>query len=411
MNNFRIVLKNTFILTVSELFLKIIGFLWVVFLAHTLSVELYGRYNLVNSFIAIFSFLPDMGVGLILIREIAKNRKKAPIYLGNSFLLNGLLAIFTVFVITAMSFILNYPTEVKYLMGIASLTLFLSTIRSVGVVYFEGIEQMQVPALLNSFNTVITLAFACVGLLLGFGLAGVFWGMLLGTIISLTVTWVNLKRVTFPVFQFDQTLIKHLFFEGMPLGLAAFAALIYMRIDTIMLNQFLGERSVGIYNSATPFVFGLIQLLNVPFMGALFPTLTRLSKENTGRFVNATKKSLLVIAFWSIPIAIGVSLFSQIIPLVFGAKYAAAVPVLRIAIFVVPFASLSALLYKILIVLHRQKVYLFISICGAVASAILNLILIPKFGVEGAAMASVSTQGILFVIYMIVVFSYLRKLS
>ena len=77
MNNFRLVFKNTFFLTLSELFLKVVGVIWVIFLAHSLTIAEYGKYTLVNSFVGIFAFLPDLGIGLIVIREIAKNRKKA----------------------------------------------------------------------------------------------------------------------------------------------------------------------------------------------------------------------------------------------------------------------------------------------------------------------------------------------
>lgn len=409
MNNFNIVAKNTLFLTVSEIFLKSIGFFWVVFLAHSLSVDHYGRYSFVNSFIAIFSFLPDLGVGLIVIREIAKKREKAHIYLGNSFILNGFLALLTFLLILLTLLVSDYPSQTRMLIIIASITLFISTLRSVGIFFFDGIEKMQYSALLNSLNTLLIISFAVLSVILGFGLTGIFLGMLLGTIISLITTWtILIKKFVLPKFSLDFFLIKHLLWEGLPLGLAAFSSLIYTKIDTIILAHFLGERSVGIYNAATPFVFSLIQLLNVPFAIAVYPAFSRLEKEDNGRFMKALKKSLVFVASWSFPLAFLVSFLSPlIIPIVFGAKYDNAIPVLSILIFFVPFASLSAILYKVLIILNKQKIYLFISIAGAVINVILNFILIPKFFIFGAAYASVSTQLILFIIYISVVRKYL----
>lgn len=411
MNNFTIVFRNTLFLTLSEVFLKIIGFLWIVFLARSLSVELFGRYSFVNSFIAIFSFLPDLGVGLIVIREIAKKRNEASLYLGNSLILNGVLSIVTVLLILSAVFVLNYSSEVALLIGVASLTLFVSTLRSVGIFYFDGMERMNVSAVLNSTNSVLLIGGGLIGFLLAHTLQAVFIGMLVGTMISLMITWARVIIYTFPKFSFDKALVKHLLFEGLPLGLASFAFMVYTRVDSVLLASLMGERSVGIYNSATPFVFSIIQLLNVPFVVALYPALSRLSTIGKDRFVSATKKSLLVIALWSFPAAIIILFFASIIPLIFGEKYQEAVPVLKVLIFFVPFASLSALLYKVLIVIGKQKIYLFVSLIGALFNVVLNLLLIPKYGLMGAAMSSVATQIALFLIYVVTVSKYIARIK
>lgn len=410
MNNFQRVLKNTFFLTLSELFLKGIGFLWVIFLAHSLTVDLYGRYSFVNSFIAIFSFLPDLGVGIIVIREIAKNKKHAANYLGASFILNGFLAFITFVLMFFIASIFNYPQETKMLIVIASCTLLVSTIRSVAIFFFDGVEKMQYSALFNTLNTMLMMMGGVFGYIISHDLFGVFLGMLAGTIVSTILNWsILLKKFITPVISINTNLIKHFLQEGLPLGLAAFSSLIYTRIDSIMLGQMLDERSVGIYNSATPFVFSFIQLLNVPFVVAVYPVLSRLTKDRK-RFNKAIYKSLLVIAIWSFSVSFLITFFAPfIIPFVFGTKYKEAIPVLQIIIFSVPFASLSALLYKVLIILKRQYIYLYISIAGAILNIILNAILIPGYYILGASLTSVFTQVVLFIVFGCVVQFFISK--
>lgn len=404
MSVFKTVAKNTLLLTFSEIFIKALSFFWIIYLARTLSVELYGRYSFINSFISIFSFLPDLGVGLIVIREIAKKKEKAPVYLGDSFVLNGILAVLTFLIIISLGFVFSYPIQIRILLFITSITLFFSTLRSVGIFYFDGKEKMNYSATLNSLNSLFLIGGGLTGLILERSLIGIFVGMLIGTVVSLLITWSKVLKFTTPRFIFGLTRLKKLLLEGLPLGLASFSFLIYSRIDSVLLNSLLGERHVGIYNSATPFVFSLIQLLNVPFVVAMYPAISRLSVgDDREKLLGAVKKSLFFIASWSIPLAIGVSFFSpMIIPLVFGSKYNEAIPILRVLIFFVPFASLSAFLYKLLIALNRQYIYLFVSILGAVFNVILNFLLIPKLGTYGAATTSVITQMLLFVIYLIV---------
>lgn len=410
MSNFRIVAKNTVFLTISEVFIKFIGIIWIIYIAHKFSVAEYGNYNLVNSFLAVFSFLPDLGIGLIVIREIAKDRKKADIYLGNSLTLNIVLAFFTIILIVATSYILKYPPEVNFLILIASITLLVSTVRSVGIDFYQGIEDMKTSAVLTFLNSFFMLIFAYFGLALGFGLKGLFIGMLVGSVISLLATWIPLKKIIKLRLLLNWQLCKFLLKEGLPLGLAAFFYIIYTKIDSIILFELLGSRSVGIYNSATPFVFSSIQLLNVPFVVAVYPAISRIISYNDKKRLNAAvKKSLGFILLWSLPWALAISIFSQtLIPLIFGAKYNQAIPILKFLIFFVPFASMSAFLYKVLIALNKQKIYLFVSLIGVLINLILNFIFISRFEIMGAAFASVTTQVLLFTIYLFITVKYIK---
>lgn len=399
-NNTGTVARNTGYLFLSEVFLKAIGVLWIIFLAHTFSVENYGKYNLVTSFIAIFSFLPDLGVGIVVIREIAKNPKNSASILGNSFFLNIFLAVISFFTIIGSAIILGFDQGVLPFISIAAVTLFLSTIRSVAIFYFDGIEKMHLSAILNSLNSLLLIIFAGVGVLLGFGLFGVFFGMLIGTFISLVASWITLLKFIKPAFVFNFSKVIYFFQQGFPLGLASFAGLIYTKIDVLILSKFLGDSSVGIFSAATPFAFALIQLLNVPFVVAVFPALTRIHTDNKKRFRKGVVKSLTIIALWSISASTFISVFaSDLIPLIFGNKYDQAIPILQVLIFFVPFISLSALLYKVLIILGKQKDYFIISIIGAIISVFSNILLIPLFGLYGAAFAAILTQAILFIIY------------
>ncbi|MGE5041733.1 MAG: flippase [Candidatus Levyibacteriota bacterium] len=404
-NNTGTVFRNTFYLTISEFFLKFLGVAWIVYLAHSVTVGDYGIYNYVTATIAIFSFLPDFGVGLIVIREIAHEPKKAPEFLGNSFFLNGFLALITLVVIIIFSLVSGVSPFVFYLIGIAAGTLFLSTLRSVAIFYFDGREKMHYSAILNSLNSFLLVLFASAGVFLHFGLLGVFYGMFFATIFSLGISWAVLLKYIRPVFSYNRKTLVYYLKQGTPLGLAAFAALIYTHIDVLVLAKLLDNRSVGIYSSATPFAFALVQLLNVPFVVAVYPALVRIEKEGKERLKTGILKSLGFIALWSIPAALLIYFLAPVlIPLIFGSKYNAGISILRILIFMVPFMSFSALLYKVLVIIKKQKYYLYISILGAVISFIFNVIFITLLGVAGAGVAAVLTQFLLFLMYVITVY-------
>jgi len=410
MNNFQRVFKNTSYLFISEILIKAFGLFWVIFLARNLSVEKYGMYNVIVSFIAIFSFLPDLGVGIITIREIAKHKKRASKLLGEAFLLNSILACFTIIIAFISSYVLHI--SMHFLIFISLVTLFFSTIRSVSVFYFDGMEKMQYSAILNGFNSLLLIACAAIALLLFNGsLTAVFLGMLVGTIISMSISYIVLYKQEKIHFTLDISRSLFLLREGVPLGIASFAALVYSRIDVVILSQLLGNAKAGVYSAATPFPIALIQLLNVPFVIALFPALSRLHVEDSTRFKKTIYKSLGAVMLWSIPATFFVFFLAEIIiPILFGNKYDNAIPILKTIILTVPFISLSAVLYKVLIAMRHQRDYLFISVLGAVVSVTLTITFISSFGIMGAAWSSVITQIILFLTYFSVVQMRLRSI-
>ena len=395
----------------SEIFIKIIGFFYFIFLARSLSLDIFGRYNLVTSFVIMFSFLPDIGIGLVVIREIAKKNYNLPLLLGNAFLLTCIMSIVTIIVIMVVGLFVGFSSEVILLLFVSSITLLFSQIRSIPLFYFDGIERMGYSAVLKALNALFFVGFGFLGFILGFELIGIITGFLIGSIFSFLVTWILflVKKIKIR-FNFDKKIIKHLIHDGLPLGIAAFSSLVYGTIDGIMLERLLSEKALGIYSSATKFGPTLIQLLNVPFVVAVYPALSRLSNDNS-RFKKAIFKCLGVVLIWSVPASIFVALFADIIPIIFGDRYSAGIPILRVLIFFVPFAALSAVLYKVLIVIRKQNLYLVISVVGVAINILLNFIFIPRFQIMGAAISAVVTQVILSIMYGVSVYIYILKKS
>ncbi len=409
MKSFSVVLKNTAILTVSEVFLKILGFLWTVYLTHVLTVELFGRYNFVNAFIGILSFLPDLGVGLIVIREIAKKKESSSQFISGSLILTFILTTLTIGIILFSSNFLYHSKEVQLLVFLASATLLVSSMRSVFILYFEGIQNIKLTAIIHSLNSFLLILGGFIGYVFLHNIKDIFLGMLIGTLVGFLITFSIFLKIANLRFVFNRRITKMLFLEGLPLGIASLSSLLYTQIDSVILNQLAGEKAVGIYNSASPFPLAIVQLLNVPFMVSLYPMLSKLSFSQKN-LTSAVKKSLLIILLWSIPCFLIIYLLAPvIIPLIYGNRYNQAIQILQILIISVPFMSLSALLYKVLIILNKQHIYLRISILGAFLNVILNIILISRFSIIGASIGLILTHAFLFVLFSLFVYRYLKK--
>ena len=389
----RLVAKNTLVLTLAEITIKGLAFVFNLVIARALGSSLYGEYNLINAFVAIFSFLPDLGVNLIVIRDAAAQPARRQQLIGQAVVINSLFSAFSFLLIASL-----FP---GYAQGKASLiaavfaaaTLAITALRTVAKLSFDATEKMHISAFFSVTNTVFSVTFALVGFILTRSLAGLFAGTFLASVLTAILEWsISIRRFSLPRITFNLKSLLELIKQGLPLGLAAAAALLYTRIDALILGRYLTADYVGWYSAANLLIFSAIQLFSVPLMIAAYPALSHQRRSPT-RFRQLLIALTVIILGWTIPfILVTVLLASPIISLAFGPNFAPAVAPLRLLALLTPFAALSALLYKALIVIGQQKLYLAISFIGSGINLIANLFFIPRWGMAGAASAAVITH-------------------
>ena len=175
--------------------------------------------------------------------------------------------------------------------------------------------------------------------------------------------------------------------------LSGFAEMIYLRIDIVMLERLRGPAEAGVYATAARLSevwYAVPQLVMV----ALFPALWQL-RENSARWregVQATADAL----FWA---ALAVAVIMQFIaePLVatlFGAEYQAAGSILALHIWAGVFVFMRALVSRWLIAEDLIRLSLWSHGAGALTNVLLNLWLIPAYGAQGAAWATIVSYGV-----------------
>lgn len=406
----KIILKNTLFLGAAECAGKVVSFFWTIYLARVLGTLIFGRYNIINSLVGLFLFLPDLGTNIIAIRQIAQNKKVASRILPILLVINLFFASLAFLLLLTIGRFYPFWPEMLLPLSLAAFTLVLSSLRTVAIVTFQGFEKMDYAAVFGFFNILASVFFGFLSLKLWASLSGLFTAVMIATGLMGVFAWlVVLKKFTSLKIFFDFGKIKALLQEGFPLGLAALFALLYSKIDTLILARLLGEAAAGIYGAVVVLVIGSIQLFNVPLVAAAFPTLSRLFGENFQEFKGLIKSLMLVVVGWSLPLILAIWFFhEELIRLFYGSEYQPAGLLLKNLIFIVPLASWSAILYKVLVVIGRQSVYLWISLGGSIVNILANLVLIPVMGMSGAVLANLLTYLILFLFYVYFTQRYLK---
>ncbi len=167
---------------------------------------------------------------------------------------------------------------------------------------------------------------------------------------------------------------------------------IFAQTDRIMIKLMLGDSQTGYYSAAvtcatmTGFVFTAI-------IDSMRPTILEAKKDNTPGYELNLKRLYNIVIYLSLLQSLLITLLSGlIVRILYGFDYAAAVPALRIVAWYTTFSYIGSVRNIWILAEGKQKYLLFINMFGAVANVALNFLLIGKFGINGAAFASLITQ-------------------
>ena len=193
---------------------------------------------------------------------------------------------------------------------------------------------------------------------------------------------------------------KELFFFSFPLIFASLAGLIMNWTDTLMLGYFCTPSDVGIYNAALPTArllsvgAGAFGVIFMPVASELY---ARGRIEDLRGTYSAVTKWIVTI---TLPLSLLMCLFSgTVMQILFGSEYvtgATALSILTLGYFISSFFGLPAHLLQSY---GKTKIIMIGNFLGAAANVVLNFLLIPIYGVNGAAIATAFTITLMNFLY------------
>lgn len=181
---------------------------------------------------------------------------------------------------------------------------------------------------------------------------------------------------------------------SIPVALTLALIQVYLRVDQVMLYALRGGQETGWYGAAVRIV-EVANLAPVVFMSSAFPLLARLDVESPRALERATRMSVRAVAWLGWPFAVWISVEApRLIPLLFGAGWSEAVPMLRVLAWCAPTTFLNSVLYNRLFATREQGTASLLALAAALLNMGLNLALIPRWGGAGAAAASALSYGV-----------------
>lgn len=386
------ILKNTLALSIPSTLNPVISFVLVLIISRYLGVQGLGQYSLVLAYLSIFATLAILGLDHLVVREAAKRPSDIHVLFFNAGLFGTVSSLVSLLAMNLLLVVMGYETEVIQSGFICSLSLVASTAIGYMEAIFRSVEKAEYVTFTYLPENVLRVA-VCVALILsGYGIVALF-AAILGTriVAALIMFSFYVKVLGKPGARFDGDVWRLLAVEAPTFASIAIFSTIHLSLDQIMLSKLKSVDAVGVYSAADR-LLEICRTTPVAFAAALLPVLTREYIEGVERLRKLTVDSLRYVFIATVPIVIGTALLAdQIIAFIFGAKFAASVPVLRLHIFsLVPF-SMAYILAHVLVATNNQRVDLATNIAAAFINFCLNLVLIPIWSGWGAALATLIT--------------------
>ncbi|MBV1689345.1 flippase [Novosphingobium sp. G106] len=367
----------------------IIGLAFTVIVARKLGPEGFGAYAYVLSFVTILSPLARFGMEAHVMREAASDEAgKGSIYVS---LAASAITTVLAAAITVVAFLLsNNPAGVTPILLIVALPILLAAPFDLVVAYLKGREQMKqfaIPRMIASIAFVIAslLVFVFTPYPRYFVMLRSMESIFLG--VAAIASFVLIGGAAFQTIKLD--MLKKTLAEALPLMIAVFSTMIFLRIDQVFLGQLSNEEELGRYAVAAR----IVEIGNIApavLQSTLLGAMVRNFQSGPGGLDPHMQAvfDLFALSGWVAAIALGVAAALFLEP-VFGSAYAGSMPMLWVLLLGTPFYFLFYAIASELTATGSYWNSALLTGTGAITNIGLNFLLVPRFGGVGAAWASV----------------------
>lgn len=394
MNIIKTIAKNTSVIIFGNIVDTLFNMFISISLARYFGQSGFGKL----SFLAIFFFflgaVDSQLIRPILVREMSRNQERCAYIIGNGLIIKGLISILAILLFWLTIWLLKPPIEIARLAFFTSIGLFITSIISSYEITFQIKLKMIYSVVFNSLSKILTLILIYIIVLWKGNLFYFYILSLIPSIILLLQIKFYSEKIIKPKLEIDFGLWREIFKKSWPLGLTCFFIFIYHRIDQVILFHFKGPDKVGLYSAAVKLTESL-NIIPIALMISVLPLMSRyyeLSKKDFEHFYQLSFKYLLILI---IPIASYITIFSDdVVSLFYGTGFLSSSLALRILIWAEIFVFLGVVNNSILIAANKQKIDPIFTGVSAVVNIVLNLILIPKYGIVGAALVSLISYSV-----------------
>lgn len=376
----------------------LLGLATATLLLHHLGVAESGRYVTVISLVAIPVYVLDIGLNVTGSRELTLRGASDRTLVAN--LLGQRLAVMPLGVILVVCFalVVGYPTRMVVGTAIAGAGAVMVSLANVLLVRLTVELRNAGLAFVDLVKQAVGLVGVALLVAAGASLEPFFAIQLVIGVVVITIVPLLLGRGAFVRPRFDRSQQRTLFRTAFPMAAALALGQIYFRLVIVLMSLISSPQQTGYYAGSLRATENLV-IMPILVAGVVLPLLAHSAHADMARMRNAIEglsKGALIAGV--LVVLVTFRLAEPVMVLIGGAAFRPAGAVLRIQVATLLFLTLDQIWTASLLALGRQRELIFTNAVALVGIAVFAAALVPEFGAEGGAVASVLGECLLAVL-------------
>ncbi len=382
--------KNTSWLFGEKILRMVVGLFVGIWVARYLGPEQFGLFSYAQSFVGLFTAIATLGLDGIVVRELLKDESRRDELIGTAFWLK-LIGAFGVLLVLAIA--VNFTSNDTYtntlVFIIASATIFQSF--NVVDMYFQSKVMGKYIVYANVITLLLSSIVKIALILNEASLEAFAWTIVFDSVVLSTgYVFFFLKKSTYNIqnLTFDKRIAISLLKDGLFYMFTAIVISLYMKIDQVMIKEMLDTKSVGYYAVAAR-LSELWYFLPIIISSSLYPAIENAKKQSQELYYDRLEKLFIVCNIIALSIIVPTLFLSDfIVVTLYGSEYAAAGSVLMIHIISLLFAFQRVPSEYWVLSENLKYFEIYKTLFGLGVNVIFNFYLIPLYGINGAALAT-----------------------
>ena len=391
-----VIRRQSIVSLIWQIALTFIGFLSTMYFARTVGASVLGGYFLFVVYLRIINLVTEGGFGEAAIKRISEGEEQDAYF-------SAFVVIRSVFVMVVMVALIAFSSYFVDLND-AGTFIWLLLALIVGLLAgpvsrgINGCGKIGISATAEFIKNVSRIIVQVIAVFLGYGVAGLAGGFVVGVVVS---SIVQLRFLDLRFVRFRWGHIKSLSTFSLWVFLISSGMIVFSTADTVMIGYYLGNADVGVYRIVLQFA-SLATFTTAALRSTLYPRVSRWGKtDDTELIEESLSRAVTYSLVLAIPMFVGGFLLGdKLLYYFYGAEFGRGYMTM-VVLFIVQMVNIFQFFFtSYLTALDHLKDLFKITIVSVAANILLNASLIPLIGIVGAAVATLVTMGLNAVLAM-----------
>lgn len=391
------IINNIGWLIFDKVFILLLQFFIGVKIANYYGATLFGQYSYAISLVAFSNIFFELINSRVLKKYYTKNNFNILVFNTNFF--KNSIAIILFFIPIIYKFFYKIDNILFYLLLLLCLDNILMTSTSGIENFFEYKLEAKRIVISNNIVKIISYFLQYICMALNKGIIFIAIVRCIGSLIRVIILKYQynnsyLRKLENKVRKLDIKLIGKIINESKYLWFSVVSFLIYTQTDRLMINHYLVIEEVGVYTIGMQ-LSSVLAILIGPIQNSLFPKFLELYRNDYQKYYNFYKLTNTIITqFYLIITLISIIVVKYTFKYVYSSQYDGAILIYSILAFSVFIKANGSLQTSHMTIKNITKKSFYKTLVSLILNIILNILLIPKYGINGAAIATLITQFI-----------------